>query len=221
MSALLPPSDPSCCAANDDRVAGDGTALADASIDCGRERASGRAKLLANEAKEGNGEDGEVIGTGAGVVGTESIGFGPGLVGDETYMSFTGGWGGDGVRGGGGWPSEAPHASRAARSSSLTKGSNSLRTSCVAAALPGSEGGVSFAVNIGWSNIDGSRTGRGLGGFVSGTTSSASSGFASCHGLGDTRISGVFNDATTAGAAMVEVESGSSFVDIERSAFIA
>ena len=46
------------------------------------------------------------------------------------YKSFMGSTGGDGVRGGGGgWPSESAHASRAAFSSMLTKGSNSFRIS--------------------------------------------------------------------------------------------
>jgi len=66
----------SCCDANDDRVDGDGTALADPSSDCGRVR-RGSAKLLANAAKDGNGD-----GDAAGVV-TPASEVGPGVVGDR------------------------------------------------------------------------------------------------------------------------------------------
>lgn len=65
----------SCCDANDDKVDGDGTVLADPSSDCGRVR-RGSAKLLANAAKDGNG-DGD-----AAEVGTPASEVGPGVVGD-------------------------------------------------------------------------------------------------------------------------------------------
>lgn len=98
----------SCCDANVDKVEGEGTAFADASSDCGRGR-SGNAKLLARELKEGNGDD-EDVGTVAAAADPDGLG---GVV-----LSFAGGsGGGEGVCGGGGWPSDDSQASFAAFSS--------------------------------------------------------------------------------------------------------
>lgn len=102
----------SCWAARADRVAGEGTGLA-ASRESGRGRdRDGRAKLRANDARDGKLDDDK---------DPES-----GEVG-ETSSSLIGGagGGGDGVRGGGGWLSEFFQASRATSS----RGSNSFRKS--------------------------------------------------------------------------------------------
>jgi len=122
-----------CCVAKDERVVGEGTALAVASSDCGRER-SGKANDLAKAVKEGNVE-GEVTRFGE-VVASFALTAGAGVVaeGEETTRSFRGGAGGgvdggDGVFCGGGCPSDVSHASRAAFSSSLARGSNSFNTS--------------------------------------------------------------------------------------------
>ena len=117
--------------ANSDKVVGEGTGLA-TSIDCGRGRASGIAKVLARAERDGNGDDETAA--------EASTGFGlaTGVAGDSVLCaSFSGSGGGvmccgdfgDGVLGGRRLPSEAPHASLAAVSSTLSSGSNSLRMS--------------------------------------------------------------------------------------------
>ena len=190
----------SCCDANEDRVEGDGTELAAPSSDCGRVR-RGSAKLLANAAKDGN-EDGDVIAAADGVTAASEV-VRPGVVGDVVYCSFNGSCGGEGVRGGGGWLSDVSQASRAAFSSKLAKGSNSVKTS-FAASILGSAVFVSASplspAKIGCSYIDGSRVARGLGTSSSVVESlvEASAGVSS-HGLGDTGMFGVANE--TIGAA--------------------
>jgi len=183
----------SCWDANEDRVDGDGTALADPSSDCGRVR-RGSAKLLANAAKDGN-EDGDVIAAADGAAAASEVR--PGVVGDVVYCSFNGSCGGEGVRGGGGWLSDVSQASRAAFSSKLTKGSNSVKTS-FATSILGSA--VLFSASplspakIGCSYIDGSRAARGLGTSSSVVGSLVEAAGVSSHGLGDTGMFGVANE---------------------------
>jgi len=100
-------------------VAGEGTARA-TSIDCGRGRVrgvKGSAKVLARDAKDGKSDDDDL--ETLAVLGATWVG----------VDSFSGGVGGvgDGVRGGGGWPSDDSQASLAAFSIELARGSNSLR----------------------------------------------------------------------------------------------
>lgn len=112
----------SCCAAKEDKVAGEGTGLA-ASSEVGRVRVrAGIEKVRANAARDGNGE-----------VEREPADCGD-CNGEDGTASFKGKAGGlgEGVLGGGSGecPSDVSHASRAASSSRLTSGSNWLRTSC-------------------------------------------------------------------------------------------
>jgi hypothetical protein len=112
---------------DDDDVDEESVALAVTSIDGGRDRPKGIENVFARAANDGKGDD-DVI---AVADGTEAAVSGDGVsggVGGEMWRSFDGGRGG-GVSGGGGWPSEVSHASRAAFSSWLTRGSNWLRTS--------------------------------------------------------------------------------------------
>lgn len=102
-------------------MAGEGTALA-VSRESGRGRDNGIENVRANAARDGKDEDVDEPPD----IGGDSGGCG------ATEASFRGGVGaaiGEGVLGGGGWASEVSHASRAASSSKLTRGSNSLRTS--------------------------------------------------------------------------------------------
>lgn len=102
---------------------GEPTAFADSSRGWGLVLTIGRAKFLAKEAMDAKGV-GDVV-TVAEEPG-EVMWDGPSGEGGDMYKSFIGTKGGDGVRGAGGWPSESAHASRAAFSSTLTKGSNSF-----------------------------------------------------------------------------------------------
>lgn len=111
-------------------MAGEGTARA-TSIDSGRGRARGvrgNAKVRANEAKDGKSEEVD----GCFVSLAEAAGVGVAGCGNGSFFSGGVGGGGEGVRGGGKggrWPSDDSHASLAAFSSRLAKGSNSLRMS--------------------------------------------------------------------------------------------
>lgn len=108
----------SCCVAKEDDVDGEGTGLAIASKDSGRGRPKGIENVLAIAANDGK-DDEDVVAV-ADIGNAEAIVSGDdasGDVGEGMYRSFNGGGGGDGVRGGGGWPSEVSHASRAAFSS--------------------------------------------------------------------------------------------------------
>lgn len=89
----------SCWDAKEDNVEGDGTTLADASIDCGRCR-RGNENDLASAANDENPEV-EVEGLVVAAEGWGGVGS-SGVVGEDMSRSFIGGSGGDGVLGGGG-----------------------------------------------------------------------------------------------------------------------
>jgi hypothetical protein len=101
-------------------------------------RGIGRVKFLAKDAKDAKGVA-DVMAVAEGP-GEERRDEPSGETGVGMCKSFIGGKGGDGVRGGGGgWPSESAHASRAAFSSTLSKGSNSCRISTFAISSLGVE----------------------------------------------------------------------------------
>lgn len=124
----------SCCFPKEDNVAGEGTGLAEASKDWGRER-NGFENDFANAAKDG--KEGDIIALAVATSGLE----GPGVAGDVT--SFIGG---EGVRGGGGGgggcPSRVAQASCASFSSRLARGSNSFSTAFDTASPLGSGVGM-------------------------------------------------------------------------------
>lgn len=97
-----------CCAAEEDGFDEEGTALVVPSRDSGRGLPKGIENVFARVANDGKDDEDVVVAAGA-VETTASGDDTSEYVGEE--MSFNGSEGGDGVRGGGGWPSEVSHAS--------------------------------------------------------------------------------------------------------------
>lgn len=134
------------------------------SIDCGRGFArgvKGKANVRARDAKDGKSDDvdGDFEVVGVGVLS----------------LSGSVGGGGDGVLGGGGCDSDDSHASFAAFSSWIDRGSNSLRMSLAGGAFGGGVGDSDLKSHWPSEAGSGSVTGR----------SSVVGGFPSFHGLGD------------------------------------
>ena len=187
----------------------------DASTDCGRGR-KGNENDLASAASDGKGDedvDGLVVTVALAWDGVD--GSRAGVAGEDMCRSFIGGIGGEGVRGGGGCPSDVSQASRAAFSSRLARGSNSLSTSFETCAVGSGVGGALSLgpANAGSSNNDGSRGARGFGRSSSLVESFLEGGRESFHGLADNGTSGVVNGA---GGAADAVDCASSVIAIQR-----
>ena len=127
---------------------------------------------------------------------------GVGVAGCRLDSFLLGGVGGEGegVRGGGGWPSEDSHASFAAFSTELAKGSNSLRTSLgTGAGTTGEPVAWLELENIDWPYDSVSGKVKGLTSAFTGTFSE-SADLSSFHGFGEAGKSG-----STAGASTPEL----------------
>ena len=191
----------SCCAANIVDEEGVANALAEPSMDCGRDFAKGSANALANAPNDGN-DPGDVmaVADATGILSSGEMGLGE-VGGEEITRSWSGGILGDGVRGGGGGggcPSDAAQASLAACSSGADSGSNSLNNSLDTAGLG------SGVRSLGPAKADSSRSAGST--IVKGFTGTTS-GFESSHGFGEVGISGATTGVLLGGVGVVGVSS--------------